>query len=50
MEELLKKTQNALLLRDSLGRAKPPSYQLPPEDYTYGKKGGADEEGVRESK
>ncbi len=48
MEDLLKRTQNSLLLRDALGRAKPASYQLPGEDYTYGKSAGSDLEGVRE--
>jgi len=39
---------NALLVKHIVGKAKPATYQLPPETYTYGVQKHQDEEGVRE--
>jgi hypothetical protein len=29
---------NCLIAKDSVGKSKPPSYKLPPEDFVYGSK------------
>ncbi|OMJ96163.1 hypothetical protein SteCoe_345 [Stentor coeruleus] len=42
----LQSTNNFLLVKDSMGKAKPSTRILPGEDYTYGKKLKADKEGV----
>lgn len=42
----LQSTNNFLLVKDSMGKAKPSTRILPSEDYTYGKKLKADKEGV----
>ncbi len=44
------KTYSSLLNKDGIGQVKPCSYQLPNSAYTYGKSGGQDQYGVRESK
>ena len=31
------KTKNVLLARDDVGRSKPCTFQLPPQDFVYGK-------------
>ena len=49
MEEYLRKTNNVLLFKDGLGKAKPASYQLPDPNFAYGKNPKADEEGTKES-
>ena len=42
----LQKSKNHLIVKDSIGRAKPSVRELPKENYTYGKKNTYDEEGV----
>ena len=50
MEDFLLRSSNVLLLKDDVGRGRPPAYPLPGEEYRYGKKAGSDMEGVKEGK
>ena len=43
---MLQKSRNHLIVKDSIGRAKPSVRELPQDDYTYGKKETYDEEGA----
>ena len=41
-------TKNPLLVRNDLGRARPPTHDLPPSDHSYGLKYKARTEGVKD--
>lgn len=42
------KSRNAILVRDDVGKAKPTCYNLPPEEFAYGRPDNPDFEGARE--
>jgi hypothetical protein len=44
----LQKTRNPLLVKDDVGRAKPSCYDLPGEEFAYGRPDNPDFEGARE--
>ncbi len=43
---MLKDTKNTLLVKDDVGRSKPSTRDLPPENFAYGKCAEPDAEGV----
>lgn len=45
MERLIRK-KNVLLLKDDIGKGKPPSIKLPPVDNAYGKPNNKNEQGA----
>lgn len=47
-ERFRAKSRNAILVRDDVGKAKPTCYDLPPEEYAYGRPDNPDFEGARE--
>ena len=46
---MYRNTNNPLLLKDDVGRAKPPVHELPSDQFIYGFKPKAATEGVKES-
>eukprot|EP00746_Dinoflagellata_sp_MGD_P162274 gnl/MRDRNA2_/MRDRNA2_89755_c0_seq1.p1 gnl/MRDRNA2_/MRDRNA2_89755_c0~~gnl/MRDRNA2_/MRDRNA2_89755_c0_seq1.p1 ORF type:complete len:245 (+),score=59.47 gnl/MRDRNA2_/MRDRNA2_89755_c0_seq1:74-808(+) len=47
-EKFRSRTRNAILVRDDVGKAKPTCYDLPPEEFAYGRPDNPDFEGARE--
>lgn len=47
-ERFRARSRNAVLVRDDVGKAKPTCYDLPPEEFAYGRPDNPDFEGARE--